>query len=145
MTLGEALLVGLRTSILDDEALVDGLGGYEGEPAVHTKVPVPIESGYPMIVIPPATVVSDGDGLGASRPVAVRDLFVYGQQPDHFRLVETLGYMLRRKFHRDRFAFTVEGYRVIAVTAQGPVPAPVDDDMTVGRRVGLTIQLQPEG
>lgn len=145
MSLGEAFLIGMRAAILDDDALTDGLGGFEGEPAVLTRVPVPAEATYPMIVIPPATVVSDGDGLDASRPILVRDLMVYGQQPAHFRIVETLGYMLRQKFHRDRFAFTVEGFRVIAVTAQGPTPAPVDDDQTVGRRVGLTIELQPEG
>lgn len=145
MTLGEALLTGLRNAIVEDDAIAVDLGGYEGEPAVLTRVPIPVEAEYPMIVIPPATVVSDQDGLNASRPVLVRDLMAYGQQPAHFRTVEALGYMLREKFHRNRFAFSVEGYRVIAVTAQGPTPAPVDDDQTVGRRVELRIELQPEG
>jgi hypothetical protein len=144
-TLGDAILVGIRAAILDDSTLTDGLGEYEGDPAVLTRVPVPVGATYPMIVIPPAVAVSDGDGLSASRPILVRDLMVYGRQPDHYRIVETLGYMLREKFHRDRSSFAVEGYHVIAVAAQGPVPAPVDDDQTVGRRTTLTIQLQPEG
>lgn len=147
MSLADAVPAGLRTSLMSDTDVTSALGGYEGEPAIFTRVPVPTidADAYPMIVIPPAAAVSDEDGLSASHPILVRDLMVYGQQPDHFRVVERLGYMLREKFHRSRFAFAVEDHRLIAVTVQGPAPAPTDDDTTVGRRVTLTIELQPEG
>ncbi len=107
-----------------------------------TRRPIPSESGNPTIVIGPNAGLSDRDGLTSRRPLVVRDVSIYGQQPDHYRDVEALGYITRALFHRKRFAISVPGFQVIEITARGPTPGPTDDATDVCRYVSLTIALR---
>lgn len=121
--------------------VVNRLGEYNGGPSIHTRRPVPEGAEYPMVVISPDVTFRDEDGVDDDRPVITRDVAVYGEQPDAYRVVEEVGYELRSMFHRERNSLTVAGYNVIQITASGPVPAPTDDDRYVGRMVSLTIRL----
>jgi hypothetical protein len=94
-----------------------------------------------MIVINSDTTIGNEDGLVSRRPIIVRDLVVYGQQDDQYRVVEELAYYLRQKFHRQKRALTVSGYHVIDIVATGPNPAPTDDWNHIARAVTLTIRL----
>lgn len=135
---------GLRAALIAEPTISGLLSLWNGEPAVFTRVPVPDSSVEPMIVIGQDISVTDIDALSAGRPVIVRDIFVYGQQPDHHRLVETVAYAIRELFHRNRFSFSVTGYHVVQVIASGPRLAPTDDDSTVGRVVTLTVTLRKQ-
>lgn len=132
----------LRDSVIDAIAISSQLGDYKGEPSVHTRRPAPAGATYPMVMISPDVGVTDGDGLNSDRPIVVKDVAVYGKQPGDYRTVEALGYALRDHFHRNRRSIVPDGYSVIDVQARGPVPAPTDDDKTVGRAVSLTIRLR---
>ena len=132
----------LRDALIDAPTIYPSLASWQGEPAVHTRRPVPPDSGYPMIVVSPDVAITDEDGLNSDRPVVVRDILIYGQQPAHYRTVESLGYAVRGLFHRARNSLSPAGYHVIDVRAQGPFPAPTDDENTVARAVSLTIRLR---
>lgn len=131
----------LRTAIIGHTPITSKLATFNGAPAVFTRRPVP--DAYPLVIVSPDIVLSDEDGISDLRPVVVRDIAVYGLNDTaaNYRKVEQVGYALRDLFHRQRQAITVIGYRVIDIVAQGPYPAPVDDDTTVGRRVTLQARL----
>lgn len=132
----------IRESLMGVEPITSELGQYKGEPSIFTKRPIPAEATYPLIVINPDSAIGDEDGLTSDRPLVIRDLAAYGQQPDHLRAVERIGYRMRAHFHRRKFSVTPQGYDVIDIRAAGPIPAPVDDADTVGRMVSLTIRLR---
>ena len=133
----------LRTAVLADFDIASMLGGYEGEASVHTRRPVPDGAEYPMIVIA-AMPVTDADLINTSLPVVSADIVAYGQQPADYRAISEIGYNLRELFHRNRWAITPTGYRVVEILALGPLPAPTDDETTVARVVTLTIRLQKQ-
>lgn len=135
------LAASLRAAILENAAIVELLSTYVGQPSVHTRRPTASEATYPMIVISQDISVTDADFLVGRNPVVVRDISVYGQQPDSYRAVETVGYMLRQLFHRRKFAVP-DGYGLIDCVASGPVSAPAEDEKLVGRMVSLTMRLQ---
>lgn len=132
----------LRTALIDSDPIATRLEQYEGEPAVFTRRPVPDGATYPLIVVSPDIAISDEDGLKSRRPVVLRDLVAYGEQPDQYRVVEELGYLIRALFHRQKFSVIVPGYRVVDIVARGPQIAPTDDERHLARIVALRIRLQ---
>lgn len=132
----------IRTAMIEHEPIISLLGQWKGEPAIHTRRPVPGDSPYPLILINPPSAIGDEDGLTSDRPFALVDVAAYGRQPDQLREVEKLGFAMRRLFHRNKFALVMVGYSIIDIRAAGPMPAPVDDAKTVGRMVTLTIRLR---
>lgn len=132
---------GLYSALSGDSDITDLLGSFQGGPSIHTRRPVPVNADYPMIVVSPDVSVTDEDGLVSRRPVVIRDIAIYGEQDTDYRTVESLGYLVRSKFHRKFDVFTVEGFSIIDVVATGPIPAPTDDEKQVGRLVSLTIRL----
>jgi hypothetical protein len=135
----------IREAVLGDPDITSYLGTYAGEPSVHTRRPVPSEATYPAVVISPDVSLTDFDALNGSRPIAVRDVAVYGQQPGSYRRVEELGYTIRELFHRRKENVVVDGYHVVDLVASGPIVAPTDDEKLVGRVVTLTFRLQKIG
>ena len=141
----------LRTAVIGSGDVVALLGGYAGEPSVHTRRPAPSEAGYPMVIISADITLTDGDALTGSRPMLQRDITAYGikgapgDTSDQTRDVEAIGYLLRELFHRNRFAITVPNYGVVSIVASGPIEAPTEDEKLVGRMVSLAIQLQRRG
>lgn len=137
----------IRTALIGAEPIASDLSEWQGEPAVFTRRPVPPNAADPMIIVNPDSAVTDEDGLTSERPVVVRDIAIYGKKgppgdpSDQTRIVERLGFRVRRLFHRQKFALVVPGYSVIDIVAAGPIPAPVDDEATVGRIVSLTVRL----
>lgn len=141
------LAVPLRAAIIDDSDIAPLLATYSGAPACFTRRPVPSNATYPLVVISPDITSTDEDILAGERPVVVRDIAIYGQNDTvaQYRTVEEIGYLTRALFHRRKDVLSISGYRVIDIVAQGPMPAPTDDEQTVGRLVTLTIRLQPQG
>lgn len=132
----------IRTALLAEAPIYGLLGEWSGEPSIFTRRPVPSEAQYPMIVVNPDIAITDQDALRSKRPIVTKDVIVYGDQPDGYRVVEQLGYAIRELFHRERFSIDVDGYDVVQIVASGPNVAPTDDDKTVGRVVTLTISLR---
>lgn len=143
------LLPALRDSVIGEPDIIAELDEFRGEPAVLTRRPVPAElQGKRFCIINPPAAISDADGLTSPRPIWMSDIAFYGakntedMRQDHTREIDRAAYAARELFHRQKFSVRPEGYSVIDVVAAGPVPAPVDDDMTVGRLVSLTIRLR---
>lgn len=132
----------IRAALLADVAISGLLTEWNTEPAIFTRRPVPSEALNPIIVISPDVSITDVDALVSKRPVVIRDIIVYGDQPDHYRTIESIGYLIRQLFHRSRLSISPTGYSVVDIIATGPNPAPTDDDKTVARVVTLTITLR---
>ena len=132
----------LRTAVIDATAVSSLLATYVDGPAVHTRLPVPADTETPYIVIAPDTAIGDFDALDSDRPVVIKDIAVFGAQPDEYRTVEYIGYALREIFHRERFSIILTSHDVVSITVNGPITAPVSDEETVGRLITLTIQLR---
>jgi hypothetical protein len=128
--------------------VVEELSEWNGEPSVFTRRPVPADAADPMILINAPAAIGDEDGLTSSRPVPIIDLAIYGRKAepgspeDQTRAVERAAFALRELFHRQKFSVQPAGYSVTEIVAAGPFPAPVDDEVTVGRIVTLTIRLR---
>jgi hypothetical protein len=135
------ILKPLRTAIVNASDIVGLLGFYKDAPSVHTKRPLPVEAQFPAVAIGPLVTRNEADGINDFRPRVVIDIAVYGEQDKQYRDVETCAELIHSLFHRQRHAITVTNYSVTQIIAQGPYPAPVDDDSRVGRRVTLSIQL----
>lgn len=110
-------------------------------PSVFTRIPIPDGVAYPYIVISHDVAVSDSDAVNHLNPVVTRDIFVYGAQPDDYRVVNEIGYRLREIFHRKRDSIVNNDYDIVNITVQGPNLAPSADAEIIGRVVTLTIQL----
>lgn len=132
----------IRTAILAVPTITGLLTDYKGTPAVLTRRPVPDGVVMPYVVVSEDITVTDADGLTSDRPVVMRDVLVYGAQPDDYRAVEQIGYELRETFHRQQFSLILADYDVIEITAVGPRAAPTSNAETVGRVVTLNIQLR---
>jgi hypothetical protein len=137
--LAQPILTALRAS----GAITAQLTAYMGSFPIFTRRPAPTDAPYPMIMVSPDISVSDLDGINDFRPQQQRDITVYGQNdtPAKYRVVEAMAYQIRDLFHRQRRALLVAGWSVTDIRAIGPIPAPTDDEQTVGRLVSLTIQL----
>lgn len=137
------LAVPLRQALLADSAVTGKLAAYNGSFPIFTRRPTPTDAPYPVVVVSPDVAITDQDGIDDFRPVQTRDIAVYGQNDtaDHYRDVESIAYAVRELFHSNRLAISVPNWFVVMINAQGPIPAPTDDDQTVGRLVTLQIQL----
>ena len=138
----------LRAAILANAYITSRLATWQGTPAVLTRQPVPEDVSFPCVVLPFNSVTMDQDALIDKRTVIVRDVMAYGNiaapgtTEDQTRQVDEVAYELRRLFHRNRAILGNTPYHVIDIVANGPRPAPVDDDKTVGRMVTLTLRIQ---
>jgi hypothetical protein len=133
----------IRVAILGNSAITDLLGIYLGEPAVFTRRPVPDDAPYPMIQVSPNISTGNQDFLRARLPMPRRDLGVFGRQPDDYRTVEAIAFLLRQQFHRQRFSIDLSPYfNIVELVADGPISAPTDDQMLVGRAVPLRFKLE---
>lgn len=132
----------IRTALIGDATIAGLLSEWHTEAAVFTRMPIPEDAAYPYIIVSPDIALVDADGLESDRPIVVRDIRIYGQQPDDYRTIEQLGYLVRDLFHRDRFSIIKTGYDIILITASGPTEAPISDEETVGRLVTLTINMR---
>ena len=132
----------IYAALIADSTITGLLSEYKTNPAIFTRRPIPADAVYPYIVVNPDASVTDFDALNSDRPIIIRDIAIYGQQPDDYRAVEQIGYLVRELFHRNRFSLSNSDYNIVLITATGPQIAPVDDDHTVGRLVSLRIQLE---
>lgn len=132
----------IRTALVNDATVAGLIGEWENEPAVFTRTPVPADAPMPFIVVPADASNVDVGGLNNEKPNVIKDIMIYGDQPDHYRIVESIAYRVRELFHRTRFSISVAGYNIVLITATGPIPAPTDDEKLVGRMVTLNILAQ---
>lgn len=133
------LAANIRTALLAEATIAGLLSTWNGEAAVFTRRPVPDDAVTPFIAVSPDISVTDADGLTSERPIVVRDITVYGDQPDQYRTVEQVGYSIRRLFHHDRLSITNTDYDIVNIVATGPQIAPTDDETAIARVVTLTI------
>lgn len=136
----------LYAAIKGNAGIASALAVYEGQPAIFTSRPTPIESGYPLILAAGDVTYSDQDFIDAPLAVIVRDIAVYGlkqrdKTKDQYWIVEATARLVRDLFHRKRGSLIVPGWNVVDIRCTGPIVAPVDDDHQIGRLVSLTIRL----
>jgi hypothetical protein len=132
----------IRSALIGFSAIADKLALYKGEPGVFTRRPTPDGATYPLILVGPDIALTDEDSLKTRRPIVVRDVTVFGEQPDQYREVEALGYLVRGLFHRQRYSVAVPNFKVVEIVAMGPRIAPADDDDHLARLVSLRFRLE---
>lgn len=139
---------GIRDALLADATLVALLGDYVGRAAIHTRRPVPSESGKPYVLVGPNAAAGDENAIDTERPVVTVDVAVYGDkrervgQPDDYHDVETAAERIRKMFRpQNKSILSVTGFHVVGISASGPIPAPVDDESQVGRVVTIEVRL----
>lgn len=128
----------IRTALLADAGITALLSTWQEDAAVFTRRPTPTDATRPLIVISEDISITDADALKSDRPIVIRDILIYGDQPEHFRDVETLGYLVRDLFHREKESVVSTTYDIIDIRASGPRKAPTSDEEVVGRVVSLT-------
>lgn len=134
----------IRDAIVGAAAITALLPAYLGGFPVFTRRPVPDAAPYPMIVVSPDVAAEDQDGINDQRPMLQRDVAVYGRNitGDEYRAAEAVARQVHALFQsQGRLAIAVPGWHVIDINARWPMPAPTDDEQTVGRVVPLTIRL----
>jgi hypothetical protein len=136
----------IRAALVGRSAITTELTAYKGSYPVFTRVPVPDDAPTLVLVVSSGFQAGEEDGLNDHRPLLLRDVLVYGLRStdpsqDEYRAVERIAFEVRELFHRRRTAIVVPGWSVADIIADGPAPAPVDDEQTVGRRVSLTVKL----
>lgn len=140
------MLSALRDSVIT--AAGGELEAWNGEPAVFTRRPVPDDAPDLLALINPPAAISEADGLTSLRPIPTHDIAIYGRKgapgspEDQTRAVERIAGLLQLHFHRNRFSVQPDGFSVIGVEVRGPMPAPVDDDATVGQIISVTVRLR---
>jgi hypothetical protein len=132
----------IRTALLADAGITALLSTLRGSPAIFTRRPTPSDAVRPLIVVSEDISITDADALRSDRPIVIRDILVYGDQPDQFRAVETLGYLIRDLFHRQKGSVVSSTYDIIDIQASGPRAAPTSDEEVVGRVVSLTFMMR---
>ena len=133
----------IRAALVGEAAITALLPAYLDGYPIFTQRPVPDNAEYPMIVVSPDVATSEQDGIADFRPVLERDVAVYGRNNTaaNYAAVETIARLVHDLFHRQRNSIAVSGWGVVDVVARSPMPAPTDDEKTVGRVVPLTIRL----
>ena len=124
-----------------DDTVTGYVATYGSYPCIFTRVPVPSDAPYPMLVVMPPASVQDFDFLTNKKLSITQDLMVYGEQDPDYRDVESLAWYLRDLFARNKFAISITDWSVMDIQVSGPTPAPVSDEQHVARRVELTITL----
>lgn len=137
----------IRAALIGASGITSRLSAYASSYPVFTRRPAPVDAPYPMIMISPDISVTDRDGVNDMQPIVERDIAIYGQNDTaaHYRDVEAIAYAVRELFHRQWRALTVSGWKVVSIVARGPMPAPTDDEQTIGRMVTLTVSLAKQG
>ncbi len=133
-----ALADAIYARLAGDALLTAYLGTWNGNPSIITFRPVPDDAGRPIALA--AEVVSDvnADAVTARGRQIVRDIAIHGKAASQFEQVEVAAERVRALFHRQ--PLDVAGYRVVVVTASGPMSGPAEPD-EVGRIVTLTIRM----
>ena len=131
-------------ALLANYSLVELLPAYNNSVPIFTRRPVPTDAPYPMIVVSPDIVKQNLDGYTDLRPKITRDIAVYAlnETSANYRLAEQLASMILTQFHHTRHALVPpDGWMIANIESRGPIPAPTDDDMFVGRVVSIDVLL----
>lgn len=133
----------IRNALVGASSITSLLPAYLNGYPVFTRRPVPDDAPFPNLVVSPDVAADEQDGVADQRPVLQRDVMVYGRNTTdaEYRAVEAVARQVHTLFHRQRNSITVSGWGVVDVVARFPMPAPTDDEQTVGRVVPLTIRL----
>lgn len=134
----------IRAALVGEAAITALLPAYSGGYPIFTRRPAPDDAPYPMVLVSPDIVHEDDDGIDNEQPLITRDVSAYGQNDtaDGYRAVEQIAYAVRDLFHRRPQAITPPtGWSCVSVSARGPIPAPADDENSIGRLVTLRIRL----
>lgn len=131
----------LRAALMAAPDITGLIDQWNGEPAIHTRRPVPGDSPPRFILINPDAAIGNADGLTSRRPIVQRDICAYGNQPKDYRAVEEIGYAMQTLFHHNPSVIIMPGFHCVDIVVAGPTPAPTDDQTQVARMVNLTVWL----
>jgi hypothetical protein len=116
---------------------------------VFTRRPVPPDAPYPLILVSGNIAQTDADGISDNRPIITRDIAVYGTNEDaeNYRTVESVADIVFAMFDKVHNVLDVayNGWNLVSIRCSGPIVAPTDDDLHVGRIVTVQIQLGNPG
>lgn len=132
----------LRAALMAAPEITGMLDQWKGEPAIHTRRPVPANSPARFIIVNPDAAIGNADGLKSRRPIVQRDICAYGAQPKDYRDIEAIGYAMQALFHHAPGVIIMDGFHCIDIVVAGPTPAPTDDQSQIARMVNLTVWLQ---
>ena len=141
----EAAVIG---TLLNDAGLTAELSSFGSSFGVFTY-PIPPDAAYPMVVVSSSSVSDDDDGLNHHTPRFFCSVTAYAKR-DSLQSAATaarasvisIADKVFSIFHRQRpSAFSVTGYTLSQSIARQPVAALTGDDIIVGRRVELTLEL----
>lgn len=143
------LLPYLRDKVVSDTPLSTLLSSYKDSKAVFTRVPVPEDAKYPMVVITGPTTDNELDFLDCSQMREVTFQIVAYNENDSaedYRTCESIAYRLNKIFHNmDTFALTLpSGVKLLKSSASLPFAAPADDLQTVAKGIILTLKISTE-
>lgn len=135
----------IRSFLLSDPSISALLPNYSGSKAIFSRMPVPTDVSYPLIIISPIVTDVERDYVNKERRVLSYDIWVYGSNDTsaNYRKVEELAFLVARKMHRlDKTSFSMpSNASLIQVTALGPLPAKVDDQTKTGRAILTNFEL----
>lgn len=134
----------IRAALLQSATITALVSEWQSEPAIFTRRPIPEDAIKPFIIVSTDISILNEDGLNSKRPVILRDIIAYGDQPENYRDVEIIGYEIRNIFHRNKFSIlpTDPEVEVIDIVAEGPAIAPTDDEKSIARRVTIRVRIR---
>ena len=112
----------LRTAIVGNAGIAALLSDYKGSEAVFTRMPVPEDAPYPMIVISPDILVDNSDGLNDFQPIITKQVVVWSANdtPANYRLANQIALLIRTLLHRQPRAIIVPSWGVVGIQVRGP-------------------------
>lgn len=119
------------------------LGSFKTVPSIFTVRPVPDEATRPVVLA--EDVISDlpFDVINTTGRQVIYDIRIEGRAPENTAGVKAGAELIRNLFHRNT-GFVVPGWKLVSVSAAGPVRAPTNSQQDIGRIVTLTLRLRPD-
>jgi len=142
MTTFPDLSVPLREAIVSSAEITALLSSYKGSYPVFTRTPVPNDAPSVRITISQNLATAHEDGISDQRLVVTRDIVVSGENDRDWETVDRIARLVASLFHRRERNLTVNGWKVVRITATTRGGQPASElEPSVAMVVTLTILL----
>lgn len=136
------LSVPLREAIISSAEISALLPSYKGSYPVFTRRPIPADAPSVRITISPNVNAMHEDGIADQRLVVTRDIVVSGENDADWETVDRIARLVVSLFHRRERNLTVNGWKVVRITATTRGGQPASElEPSVAMVVTLTILL----
>lgn len=136
------LSVPIRNAIISSAEITALLPAYKGSYPVFTRTPVPNDAPSVRITISQNISVDHQDGIADQRLLITRDVVVSGENDRDWETVDRIARLVVSLFHRRERNLTVNGWKVVRITATTRGGQPVNDmEPAVAMVVTLSILL----